>query len=371
MITHKTTLLAALALSAGAHAALAADAYPPLATLPPPPIPVDNPMTADKIELGKQLFFDDRLSGNGRMGCAQCHQPYAGWGTGAPISFGYTGNIHWRNSQTVLNSAYYNKLFWDGAVTSLETQAPSAAGGGVSGNGDDSMMEMKLAFVPEYRAAFKKVFGTEYPMIWDAWRAIAAYERTVVTDAKQVPFDRFLAGDKSAMSDAAKRGMDLYNGKAGCIACHNGALASDEKYYRTGVPAAREFSEDPLQQVTYRWEVYQKGVSEKVYRTATDDHGLYYVTKRDVDIGRWRTPSLRELKWTGPYMHNGMLETLADVVDFYDKGGGPGAEKLKPLGLSSAEKKDLVAFLEALSMDEPLLHDTPTLPKTQPLWTGK
>lgn len=370
-MTTRSMLLAALGLALGASTALAAETYPPLATLPPVPVPADNPQTADKIALGKQLFFDDRLSGNGSMGCAQCHRPDLGWGTGSPISFGYPGTTHWRNSQTILNSAYYNKLFWDGAVTSLETQAPAAAGGAVAGNGDDSMMEMRLAFVPEYRAAFKKIFGTEYPMIWDAWRAISAYQRTVVTDAKKVPFDRFLAGDKAAMSDAAKRGMALYDGKAGCIACHNGPLASDQKFYRTGVTEAKEFGTDETQQITFRWEVYQKGVSEKTYRTATVDHGLYYVTKRDVDIGRWRTPSLRELKWTGPYMHNGMLETLADVVDFYDKGGGPGAEKLKPLGLSTQEKADLVAFLEALSMDEPLLHDAPALPKTQPLWTGK
>jgi cytochrome c peroxidase len=371
MSTRTSTLRLAAGLLVVASAAIAADAYPPLATLPPPPIPADNPQTPEKIALGKQLFFDDRLSGNGAMGCAKCHRPELGWGTGSPISFGYPGTTHWRNSQTILNSAYYNKLFWDGAVTSLETQAPAAAGGAVAGNGDDSMMEMRLAFVPEYRAAFKKIFGTEYPLLWDAWRAISAYQRTVVTDARKVPFDRFLAGDKAAMSDAAKRGFDLYKGKAGCIACHNGPLASDQKFYRTGVPEAKEFLDVDMQQVTFRWEVYQKGVSEKLYRGAAVDHGLYYVTKREADIGRWRTPSLREVKWTAPYMHNGMIETLAEVVDFYDKGGGPGAEKLKPLGLTPAEKKDLVAFLEALSMDQPLIHDDPKIPETKPLWTGK
>ena len=386
----RITLIGALSAAAVAAPALGqTPRFPALAPLPPAPIPADNPQTKDKIELGRKLFFDDRLSGNGASGCHFCHQPQLGWGTGSPISFGYAGTTHWRNSQTILNSAYYNKLFWDGAVTSLEAQAPAAAGGAVAGNGDDAMMEMRLAFVPEYRAAFKKVFGTEWPMLYDAWRAIAAYQRTIVSDAKKVPFDRFAKGDKNALNDAQKRGMALFNGKAGCIGCHNGPLASDQKFYRTGVPTRDEFTATAEAQITFRWEVYQKGVDEKTYRTAAIDHGLFYVTKRPEDIGRWRTPSLRELKYTGPYMHNGAFETLDQVVDFYDKGGGKDAEKLRPLGLSAQEKKDLVAFLESLSMDQPFLdneapgmsavhqthgqstsHQAPKLPETEPLWTG-
>lgn len=366
------TMLLASAIAAIALTAAVAQSpkYPRLAPLPPVSIPADNLQTAEKIELGKMLFFDNRLSGNGAMGCAACHRPELGWGTGSPISFGYPGTIHWRNSQTILNSAYYNKLFWDGAVTSLETQAPAAAGGAVAGNGDDAMMEMRLAFVPEYRAAFKKVFGTEWPMLYDAWRAIAAFERTIVSDGKKVPFDRFAAGNSKALGESQKRGLALFNGKANCIACHNGPVASDQKFYRTGVPAAKEFTETAEQQITLRWEVYQKGVPEKVYRSASDDHGLYYVTKRPEDIGRWRTPSLRELKYTAPYMHNGAFATLAEVVEFYDRGGGKNAEVLKPLSLTEQEKKDLVAFLESLSMDEPLIIAEPKLPETKPLWTG-
>lgn len=370
MTTKRLVFGAATAVMLASVAFAQAPKYPPLAPLPPVPVPVDNPQTADKIELGKKLFFDNRLSGNGEMGCAACHRPELGWGTASPISFGYPGTTHWRNSQTILNSAYYNKLFWDGAVTSLEVQAPAAAGGAVAGNGDDSLMEMRLAFVPEYRETFKKIFGTEYPMIYDAWRAIAAFQRTIVSDPKKVAFDRFANGDKNALTAAQKRGLDLFNGKAGCIGCHNGALASDQKYYRTGVPMAKEFVETPEQQITFRWEVYQKGVAEGTYRSASDDHGLYYVTKRPEDIGRWRTPSLRELKYSAPYMHNGAFETLAQVVDFYDKGGGARAEKLKPLGLTDRDKTDLVAFLESLSMDQPLIVADPKLPETKPLWTG-
>jgi cytochrome c peroxidase len=364
MRTLPHSLLAATALAAPA---LAVDAPPPLATLPRPPIPADNPMSPEIVELGKKLFWDGRLSGNGTMGCVACHQPDLGWGTGGPISFGYPGAQHWRNSQTVLNSAYYNKLFWEGSASSLEGQAPDAAEGGVAGNGDGAMMEMRLRFVPEYVAAFREVFGTDWPHIAQAWQAVAAFQRTIVTDAAKVPFDRFLAGDAAAMSEAAQRGLELYDGKAGCIACHNGALASDQRYYATGVPTAPEFAEDEQFQITLRWELYQKGVAEEVYRAGAEDLGLFHVTKRPEDKGKFRTPSLRELRWTAPYMHNGVIATLPEVVDFYDAGGGAAANKtplLRPLGLSDAEKADLVAFLEALSMDEPLLMDEPELPAT-------
>lgn len=361
--TFRITLAASVL--ALAFSAVAADRYPKLGPLPPPPIPKDNPNTPEKVALGKKLFWESRLSGDNSMPCVSCHLPALGWGDGGQISRGYPGTKHWRNSQTVLNSAYYNKLFWEGSVTSLEQQAPAAAGGGVAGNGDDSVMEMRLRFLPEYVADFKKVFGSEWPRINDAWRAIAAYQRTLNSDAKKVPADRYAMGDKKALNDSQKKGLALYNGKANCIACHNGALASDQRFYATGVPAHPNFKEDPIGQVTHRWELYQKGVPEDKYRNGTDDHGLYYITKNPKDIGKWRVPSLRELKYTAPYMHNGMLATLADVVEFYDQGGGTAQNKtslLKPLKLTAAEKKDLVAFLEALSMDEPLIHDDPKLP---------
>lgn len=366
---YRFTLIAgALAM---ACTAVAADKFPKLSPLPPAPIPKDNPNTPEKVALGKMLFWDSRLSGDSTTPCVSCHLPGLGWGDGGQISRGYPGTKHWRNSQTILNSAYYNKLFWEGSVTSLEAQASAAAGGGVAGNGDDSVMEMRLRFLPAYVAEFRKVFGTEWPRINDAWRAIAAYQRTLVSDAKKVAFDRYVKGDKKALDESQKKGMALFNGKANCIACHNGPLASDQKFYATGVPAHPNFKDDPVGQVTHRWELYQKGVPETIYRSGKDDHGLYYMTKNPKDIGKWRVPSLRELKYTAPYMHNGMLATLADVVDFYDKGGGETANKsplLKPLKLTAQEKKNLIAFLESLSMDEPLLEDDPKLPDDyQPL----
>lgn len=362
---------------AGAAAAKAqrapAAAPAPLATLPPVAHPKDNPWTAQKVELGKKLFWDPRLSGNGSMPCVSCHLPSLGWGDNLAISRGYPGTKHWRNSQTVLNSAYYNKLFWEGSVTSLEAQAPAAAEGPVAGNGDGSVMEMRLRFIPEYVAEFRAVFGTDWPRINDAWRAVATYQRTVVTDAKQVPFDRWLAGDKKALNASQLRGMALYNGKANCLQCHGGALASDQKFHRLGVPEPAEFKDDALLQITHRWQQYQKGQGEDKYRDAAVDRGLYYVTKNPKDIGKFRTPSLRELKYTAPFMHNGVFTTLPQVVDFYSAGGGNVADKsplLKPLNLSAQEKSDLVAFLEALSMDQPLIHADPKLPAAyQPLGT--
>lgn len=381
-IVHR--IIAAGALAALAHTALAQVPGPrhpalkpgvpgvaPLATLPAPPIPADNPMTPEKVALGKQLFWDARLSGNSTMPCVSCHLPTLGWGDGGAISRGYPGTKHWRNSQTVLNAAYYNKLFWEGNQTSLESQAPAAAEGAVAGNGDRSVMEMRLRFIPEYVASFRKVFGTEWPRMTQAYAAIAAYQRTVVTDPKQVPFDRWLAGDAKALSAAQLRGLVLFNGKAGCIQCHNGALVSDQSFHNLGLPEHPDLADDPLLQITHRWEQYQKGVAQATYRTAAQDMGLYYRTKNPKDVGKFRTPSLRETRYTGPYMHNGTLASLAEVVDFYNAGGGTGAGKsplLRPLGLEAAEKADLVSFIEALSMDKPLIHADPPIPGAyQPL----
>jgi cytochrome c peroxidase len=159
--------------------------------------------------------------------------------------------------------------------------------------------------------------------------------------------------------------MALFNGKAGCLQCHNGALASDQRFHRLGVPEPESFRQDPLLQITHRWQQYQKGVPQDQYRDAPLDLGLYYVTKNTKDIGKFRTPSLRELKVSAPYMHNGVFATLPEVVNFYDAGGGKVEGKsplLRPLGLGAQEKADLVAFLEALSMDKPLIHPDPKVP---------
>ncbi|MEK7444033.1 MAG: cytochrome c peroxidase [candidate division NC10 bacterium] len=362
-------VVAGLLLGAGllAGTAPAQSQKPPaLGPLPPVPVPRDNPMSPAKVELGRLLFFDPRLSGDASTSCASCHNPEAGWGDGSDVSRGYPGTQHWRNSQTVLNAAHYTKLFWAGEVTSLEGQAEAAATGNVAGNGDPIMMEERLRQIPEYVRRFKAVFGTDRPLIGDVWKAISAFERTLVSTPDQVAFDRFAKGDARALGEEARRGLALFQGKAGCVQCHSGPLASDENYHNLGVPKNPAFEEDPLRQITLRFQHYSRGVPEPLYRTADRDLGLYYTTKRDEDKGKFRTPTLRELKYTAPYMHNGAFFTLEEVIDFYVQGGGqdPGKSPLlRPLRLSAQEKKDLLAFLLSLSSDKPIVVPPPALPE--------
>jgi cytochrome c peroxidase len=366
-------LLAACVLAVGfsiSGKAVVAEEIPKLGPLGPPPIPPDNPGTPAKVELGKMLFFDTRITGDASLSCATCHVPKLGWGDGGDIGRGYPGTSHWRNINTIINTAYYNKLFWAGSSRSLEAQGETANRGAVAGNGERDLMEARLYQIPEYRKRFKEVFGDEWPLLKNAWRAIAAFERTLVQ--RDTPFDRYMKGDKAALSPDAKKGLALFSGKAGCIQCHNGPLFSDQKYYNLGVPENPGFEEDPLKQITFRFEQYAKGVHEEIYRKTKTDLGLFYQTKRKTDMSKFRTPSLRYAKYTAPYMHNGAFFTLEEVVDFYNEGGGKDqalrnhgiatkTKKVKKLNLTDEEKEALVAFLESLSGEE-ILVETPTLP---------
>lgn len=342
----------------------------PLAALGTPPIPDDNKQSPEKIELGKLLFFDGRLGGSGSISCVSCHEPSVGWDVEDKISFGYPGTVHWRNSQTIVNSAYYSKLFWAGSSKSLESQAKSAAGGAVAGNGEADMMEARLAFIPDYRKRFKDVFGDRWPRLSNAWLAIAAFERTIYQD--DTPFDKYMRGDDKALNAAQKKGLELFTGKAGCMECHNGPLLSDEKFYNTGVPPLDRWDDDALTQITFRYELYAKGSTEEMYRSTKDDPGFYFRTKEKADKGKFRVPSLRYTKYTEPFMHNGMLPTLKSVVQFYNQGGGVNefsknkSKLVKPLGLNDTEIDELVAFLESLS-GEQLIVEAPDLPEYAPL----
>lgn len=327
-----------------------------------PPIPRDNPMSDAKLRLGKMLFFDPRVGGDASTACSTCHEPKIGWGEGNRVSRGYPGTVHWRNSQTIVNAAYYDKLFWAGAAFSLEKQAPSAAKGGVAGNGEVDMMEERLRQIPVYVGLFQEAFGTEAPTIMDAWKAIAAFERTIVQP--DTPFDRYMRGDAEAIPTSARRGLELFRGKAHCADCHSGALLTDQRFHRLGVPEIDVFQQNALAQITFRYEHYAKGVSEDMYRKVRTDLGLYYRTKRPEHIGKFRTPSLRYTQYSKPYMHNGAFSSLEEVVDFYDAGGGdvPGKSSLlSPLGLTGEEKADLLAFLGTLTGPE-ILMDPPVLP---------
>ncbi len=375
MKTMKKTLtlmagVAAVAVSAAMVNAGEMAKYPPLAPLGEPPIPLDNKQSEAKIELGKILFWDPRIGGDASTACVTCHEPDQGWAFSDSLSRGYPGTVHWRNSQSVINSAYLGQLFWAGAAASLEKQAPSAAKGAVAGNGENDVMETRMAFIPEYRKRFKEAFGTDYPLIGDAWRAIAAFERTLIVN--DTPVDKYLAGDKSALTDEQVAGMKLFNGKAGCIQCHNGPQATDENYYNLGVPPAERWEDDGLAQVSFRYELYAKGVPQEMYRKLKDDPGLYFRTKEPEHMGKFRTPPLRYTLYTAPYMHNGSFWDLREVVEFYNAGGGENdftdgtmastkSDKIKPLGLTDEEMDQLVAFLEAFSGDE-LRVDPPELP---------
>ncbi len=342
-----------------------------------PPIPLDNKQTPAKVALGKLLFFDGRLSGDTSSPCAACHIPTQGWAFPDDLSMGYPGTVHWRNSQTIVNAAYYDKFFWAGSAMSLEAQAPDAAKGAVAGNGEDDLMEARLALVPEYVERFREVFGDETPKIRNAWRAIAAFERTLIQ--RDTPIDRYLTGDTEALTEEQIKGKALFEGKANCIACHNGALASDQKFHNIGVPPSPWWQDDAMAQITFRYELYSKGVTEKTYRTTKADPGAYFRAKRKEMLGKFRTPSIRYTKYTAPYMHNGTIPTLEAVIDFYDRGGFTKDGKttgfpqtksplIRPLGLTPEEKKQLLSFVESFS-GEPILMDEPELPEYMPMFT--
>ncbi len=344
--------------------------YPPLAVLPPVSFPPDNPYSNEKVELGKLLYFDTRMSGDGSISCNSCHPASDGsWGIASPISFGYPGSTHWRNASTIINVAYYSKLNWDGGKSSIEKQNKGAWGGAVGANVDGGMAEERLAQIPEYVARFKEVFGTEYPLYSDAQNAVATFQRTI--NSMNVPFDAFLEGDQSAISEEAQRGYELFTGKANCITCHNGSLISDDSYHNTGVPTHPGFENNALNQITFRYEQWAKGVTEDDYNNATEDMGLYYVSKLDSDLGKFRTPGLRDVCYTAPYMHNGFYATLEEVIAFYNSGGGDHANKdplLEPLNLTAGEQADLLTFLESLCGDK-ILVEAPELPPYEP-WTA-
>ena len=298
----------------------------PLVPLPPsPPVPLSNLETPAKVALGKTLFFDPKLSVNGSISCAFCHMPKAGWADPRPVSIGVGGKRGGRNAPPVLNAAYQSLQFWDGRAGSLEEQAIGPLTNPVEmENPSNQSVVDRLRKIPSYRRSFREVFGGSVSIDRIA-EAISAYERTLVTP--NTPYDRFLMGEAKALSASQKRGFMLFKGKARCVLCHSGALLSDQAYHNLGVP--------------------QTG-------TLPVDVGRYAVTHDPLDKGKFRTPQLRNVALTAPYMHDGTFRTLAQVVDFYDRGGGKSRFATKdpllvPLHLKASEKKDLVAFLRALS----------------------
>ena len=338
----------------------------PLAPLTPRPAP--NPA---QVELGRLLFFDTRLSGDAALSCAKCHDPKKGWGDGQPLSTGYPGSEYFRNAQTILNAAHYRRSYWDGRMDGrdLATLVRDHLTEAHFMQADGRLLIERFRQVPEYEAMFARAFGGE-PSYGRILNAVAAFVGTITS--RNAPLDRFLKGDGAALGPAAQDGLRLFQGKAGCIACHDGPLLSDQKFHALGVPGNPAVFREPLRHVTFRRFMKTLGVPN--YDNLREDVGLYGVTKEPPDRGKFRTPSLREVALTAPYMHNGSLPTLEAVVEFYDRGGGSHANRsplLRPLGLDDGEKRALVEFLKALS-GEPLVVEPPTaLPEYKLRTLGK
>lgn len=331
--------LAALALGvacavAGPRGAFAGDA-PPLG-IPRPSEPASNPTTPAKIALGKKLFAEERLSKNGRVACATCHVATLAFTDGIATSRGVTRKPLSRNAPSLLNVAVSGPLFWDGRVASLEEQARiPILHADEMGLADEEEACRIVAEIPEYPPLFEAAFGDRTITLQRIARAIAAFERSLL--AGDAPFDRWWAGDATAMSDAAQRGYRVFLGDGACAQCHtvrqSYALFTDNDFHNTGA-----------------------GVG-----AGLDDLGRFVVTGRDEDRGAFRTPGLRNVELTAPYMHDGSLASLPAVIDFYAEGGRPNSHLsplIHPLALDEGQRSDLLAFLKALT--SPALPDLDT-----------
>ena len=320
--------------------------------LPPVPVPEDNPLTPEKVELGMLLFFDARLSADGSLACVSCHLPDQGWATHTPLSPAYPTNMERRLSPTLINVAYNKALLWDGRAGLLEKQALGPIQNPLHMNQNLDLLIEKLQAIPDYADRFQKVFGTAVNPE-TLGKALAAFQRTLIT--RNAPFDRYMAGDHRAMAENAVRGMALFKGKARCILCHHGPNFTDSQFHNLGVPDAPLLSH-PLVQAAIRFDAKRMNVPD--YAQVKEDLGRYLVTKEDKDKGAFKTPTLRNVAQRDPFMHNGAFHSLEEIIDFYDRGGGAVVGKsplLQPLALTAQEKRDLLAFLQALTGEVQLL----------------
>lgn len=344
----------------GSPADLLALARSPPLGLPALPVPADNPLTASGVELGRQLFFDRRLSLNDTLSCAMCHIPEQGFTSNEmATAVGIEGRTVRRNAPTLLNVAYLNRLFHDGRETRLEQQAwaPLLAANEMGNPAIGSLLE-KIRGLKDYQGRFEAVYGRG-PTMETLGMALASYQRTLL--AADSPFDRwYFGGQADALSDAAKRGFELFRGKAGCVACHSvdadHALFTDQQMHNTGVgyPLARggPGATTRVQVAPGAYLEVDRAIIARVAEPRPSDLGLYEVTQNPADRWRYRTPTLRNLTLTAPYMHDGSLATLAEVIEHYDRGGVPNPELsplLRPLGLSPQEKADLLELLRGLT----------------------
>lgn len=285
-------------------------------------IPEDNPLSVKKIELGKALYFDERLSLDATVSCAFCHNPMQGFSDGREVALGIYGLQGTRNTPTIINRIFSRDQNWDGRAKSLEEQILEHIQNPHEMRNTFENVVSRFNTIESYRKAFQRVFGTEVTIEGVA-KAIAAFERTLMSG--NAPFDQFIAGKSGAISESAQRGFALFKSeRVNCIACHSGQNFTDEKFQNNG---AGMDSQEP-------------------------DWGRFVYTKNDTDKGKFKTPTLRDITRTAPFMHDGSVRSLRDVVEFYNEGGVPNknlSKHVKPLQLTEQEKTDLVEFLKTLT----------------------
>ena len=328
-------------------------------------IPHDNPLTADKVTLGQALYFDKRLSVDNTVSCATCHDPATAFADRNTLARGIAGRIGTRNVPTTLNAMFNQRQFWDGRARSLEEQAMQPLLNPLEmGMPDREAVVTRLNAIPEYRKSFAAAFGKGAITFADVARAIASYERTLLS--ADSPFDRFMAGDTRAMTEGQKRGWQLFRGKANCIACHaftgDSPFFTDNKFHNTGIKAG----DLNLEELWSRFG--SKPLNELAHTEKFTELGRFLITKQKQDTGAFKTPTLRDVELTPPYMHNASEKTLLDVMRFYNEGGKRNPyldEKIRPLNLSDEELSDLVEFMRALTSDSVLRQSQQSTPQTR------
>ena len=313
------------------------------------PFPDDNPYSKEKALLGKALFFDPRLSESGQIACASCHDSELGWADARRVSYGHNRQTGKRNSLSIINIGYHTTFFWDGRVTSLEQQAPIPLTDPVEMHSTEKQSVKNISKIKGYKELFERAFGSTQVTIERISQALATYQRTIISD-KNTKFDRFISGESNKFTDEEVIGLHLFRTKARCINCHNTPLFSDQKFHNVGL---------------------------SLYGRPLEDLGLYNITKQPEDVGRFKTPSLREVGRTAPYMHNGLMPDLEGIINMYNV-GMPRPKRgdkykddplfpttsplLQPLNLTKDEKNALKAFL--LTLSSPAFRERPPeLPK--------
>ncbi len=321
--------------------------------------PPDNPQTPEKISLGEKLFFDGRLSADGTVACSTCHDPARAFTDARPASIGIKGRTGQRNAPTILNALYNRTQFWDGRVNTLEEQAALPIVNAVE-MGEPSLdaAVARIAPVEEYQKAFQTVFGRPLNGT-DLLRALASYERSQISFDS--PFDHFIAGDKNAIDDSAKRGWELFNTRGRCNKCHalseskrDVTLFTDNDFHNIGIGIVRH---NVVALACQAEQLINSGDTAAIDRAAIQTDmsalGRFLITKKDADIAAFKTPGLRNVLVTAPYFHDGSQQTLWDVMDHYNKGDGIHNpyldEDIRPLALTEAEIDDVVAFLASLT----------------------